>query len=259
MKFFLDTANLSEIRDAVGWGLIDGITTNPSLVAKEKRPFEEVLQEICRLVHGPISAETVSTDADGMIEEGRYLSALHPNIVVKVPLTKPGLKAARQLGVERIKTNVTLCFSPTQALLAAKAGATYVSPFIGRLDDISQPGMELIRQIKTIFTNYRFDTQILVASVRNPVHVVEAAMIGADVATMPFAVLEQLVKHPLTDIGLERFLRDWKASGAPERLVSLPQSAIAGAPERLIPRAQAAAGGARGASPAEAVAAVAGR
>ncbi len=244
MKLFLDTANLAEIRDAVGWGLIDGITTNPSLVAKEKRPFEEVLQEICRLVHGPISAETVSTDAEGMIEEGRYLAALHPNIVVKVPLTKPGLKAARQLGVERIKTNVTLCFSPTQALLAAKAGATYVSPFIGRLDDVSQPGMELIRQIKTIFTNYQFATQILVASVRNPVHVVEAAMIGADVATMPFTVLEQLVRHPLTDIGLERFLKDWKASGAPER---------------LIPRAQAAAGGARGASPAEAVAAGAGR
>ena len=232
MKIFLDTANLAEIREAAGWGLIDGITTNPSLVAKEKRSFEEVLLEICRFVQGPISAETVSTDAEGMIEEGRYLAGLHPNIVVKVPLTKPGLKAARQLGTERIKTNVTLCFSPTQALLAAKAGATYVSPFVGRLDDIGQSGMELIRQIKTIFANYHFSTQILVASVRNPVHVIEAAMIGADVATMPFAVLEQLVRHPLTDSGLERFLKDWKASGAPERLAGLPRQAPAGAQMR---------------------------
>lgn len=229
MKLFLDTANLAEIRDAVSWSLIDGITTNPSLVAKEKRPFEEILQEICRLVQGPISAETVSTDADGMVEEGRYLAGLHPNIVVKVPLTKAGLKAARQLHAEQINTNVTLCFSPSQALLAAKAGATYVSPFIGRLDDISQPGMELIRQIKTIFANYRFTTQILVASVRNPVHIVEAAMIGADVATMPFAVLEQLVRHPLTDVGLERFLKDWKASGAQERLVQRSRQAAASA------------------------------
>ena len=210
MKLFLDSANLQEIRDAASWGAIDGITTNPSLVAKEKRPFTDLIREICTIVDGPISAETVSTEAAGMVEEGRALAAIHPNVIIKCPLTKAGLKATRQLTQAGLRVNVTLCFSPTQALLAAKAGAYFVSPFVGRLDDIAQPGMELIRQIKTIYTNYQFKTQVLVASVRSPVHVVEAAMIGADIATMPFAVLEQLVKHPLTDAGLARFLKDWE-------------------------------------------------
>ena len=210
MKLFLDSANLNEIREAASWGAIDGVTTNPSLVAKEHSDFFALLKEICEVVNGPVSMETTSRDAAGMVEEGRVFSKLHPHIVVKCPLTKEGLKATRQLSAERIRVNVTLCFSPTQALLAAKAGAYFVSPFVGRLDDISHDGMGLIRDIKTIYANYQFTTQILVASVRHPLHVVEAARIGADIATMPFAVLEALVKHPLTEAGLERFLKDWE-------------------------------------------------
>lgn len=210
MKLFLDTANLAEIREAMSWGAIDGVTTNPSLVAKEHREFFPLLKEICETVNGPVSMETISRDAQGMVEEGRVFAKLHPQIVVKCPLTKDGLKATRQLASERIRVNVTLCFSASQALLAAKAGASYVSPFVGRLDDISSDGMGLIRDIKTIYANYPFSTQILVASVRHPLHVVEAARLGADAATLPFAVLEALVKHPLTDAGLERFLKDWE-------------------------------------------------
>lgn len=211
MKLFLDSANLKEIDEAVSWGAIDGVTTNPSLVAKEHREFIPLIQEICQRVNGPVSVETTSREALGMVEEGRYFVTIHPNVIVKCPLTKEGLKATRQLTAEHIRVNVTLCFSPSQALLAAKAGAYFVSPFVGRLDDISHEGMELIGDIKTIYANYRFSTQILVASVRHPLHVVEAARLGADIATMPFSVLEALVKHPLTDAGLERFLRDWEA------------------------------------------------
>ena len=210
MKLFLDSANLAEIREAVSWGAIDGVTTNPSLVAKEHRDFFSLLKEICETVNGPVSMETTSRDAAGMVEEGRTFAKLHHHIIVKCPLTKEGLKATRQLTREKIRVNVTLCFSASQALLAAKAGAYFVSPFVGRLDDISSDGMGLIRDIKTIYTNYRFSTQILVASVRHPLHVVEAARIGADIATMPFTVLEALITHPLTDSGLERFLKDWE-------------------------------------------------
>ncbi len=210
MKIFLDSASLQEIRDAMSWGAIDGVTTNPSLVAKEKRDFFPLLKEICQTVNGPVSMETTCRDASGMIEEGRVFAKLHPHIVVKCPLTKEGLKATRALAAEQIRVNVTLCFSAPQALLAAKAGAAYISPFVGRLDDIGADGMALIRDIKTIYANYPFSTQILVASVRHPMHVVEAARLGADVATMPFAVLDALIKHPLTDAGLERFLRDWE-------------------------------------------------
>ena len=210
MKLFLDSANLTEIREAVSWGAIDGVTTNPSLVAKEQREFFPLLREICETVKGPVSMETTSQDAAGMVEEGRVFARLHPNIVVKCPLTKDGLTATRQLAGEQIRVNVTLCFSASQALLAAKAGAWCVSPFVGRLDDISSDGMGLIRDIKTIYANYAFSTQILVASVRHPLHVVEAAKIGADIVTLPFAVLEALVKHPLTAAGLERFLSDWE-------------------------------------------------
>ena len=210
MKLFLDSANLAEIREAMGWGAIDGVTTNPSLVAKERRDFFPLLKEICETVNGPVSMETTCRDAAGMVEEGRVFATLDPHIVVKCPLTKEGLKATRQLTNEKIRVNVTLCFSASQALLAAKAGAYFVSPFVGRLDDISNDGMGLIRDMKTIYANYQFSTQILVASVRHPMHVVEAARIGADIATMPFAVLEALVKHPLTDAGLDRFLKDWE-------------------------------------------------
>lgn len=209
MKIFLDSANLTEIREAMSWGAIDGVTTNPSLVAKERREFFPLLKEICETVNGPVSMETIARDAAGMVEEGRTFAKLHPNIVVKCPLTKEGLKATRQLTSEKIRVNVTLCFSASQALLAAKAGAYFISPFVGRLDDISSDGMGLIRDIKTIYGNYPFSTQILVASIRHPLHVVEAARLGADIATMPFSVLEALVKHPLTDAGLERFLKDW--------------------------------------------------
>lgn len=210
MKLFIDTANINEIRDANALGVIDGVTTNPSLIAKEGRDFITVVKEICAIVDGPISAEAVSLKSDEMIKEGRILAKIHENVVVKIPLTAEGLKAAKVLSKEGIKTNLTLCFSPTQAMLAAKAGAAYVSPFIGRLDDISQIGMDIIRDIKTIFTNYNFKTQIIVASVRNPIHVLDAAKVGADIATVPYNVLFSLLKHPLTDIGIERFLKDWQ-------------------------------------------------
>lgn len=210
MKFFLDSANISEIKESVALGLIDGITTNPSLVSKEKKDFRKLIEEICQIVDGPISAEVVATDEEGMVEEGRSLAKIHKNVVVKVPMTANGLKATRRLSKEGTRVNVTLIFSPAQALLAAKAGATYVSPFIGRLDDVGQVGMELIEQIVTIFSNYAFRTEVLVASIRNPIHVIQAAQLGAGVATMPFSVLQQLLKHPLTDIGLAKFLSDWE-------------------------------------------------
>ncbi len=211
MKFFLDTASVKEIQEAASLGLLDGVTTNPSLVAKEGRVFREVLVEICNIVDGPISAEVVSIEADAMVKEGRELAKIHKNIVVKVPLIAEGLKATKRLAAEGIRVNVTLCFSPTQALLAAKAGAWCVSPFIGRLDDISSNGMELIRQIVTIYKNYDFKTYVLVASVRHPQHVVEAALAGGHICTMPFAIFQQLVKHPLTDLGLKKFLADWES------------------------------------------------
>ncbi|MDP3723146.1 MAG: fructose-6-phosphate aldolase [Candidatus Omnitrophota bacterium] len=214
MKLFLDSANLTEIREAMAWGGIDGVTTNPSLVAREQRDFFPLLKEICETVHGPVSMETTCRDAAGMVDEGRVFAKLHPNIVVKCPLTKEGLSATRRLTGEGIRVNVTLCFSAAQALLAAKAGAYIVSPFVGRLDDISSDGMELIREIRTIYDNYHYATQILVASVRHPRHVVEAARLGADIATLPFGVLEALVRHPLTEIGLERFLKDWEQLSA---------------------------------------------
>ena len=210
MKFFIDTANLAEIKEANDLGVLDGVTTNPSLVAKEGKEFISLLKEICAIVDGPISAEVISLDFDGIIKEAHELAKIHDNIVVKVPLVKEGLKAVKALKAEGIRTNVTLCFSPTQALLAAKAGATYISPFVGRLDDISHNGMDVIAQIVTIYHNYGYDTEVLVASIRHPLHVVEAAMMGADVCTMPFKVIESLIKHPLTDIGIERFLSDWK-------------------------------------------------
>jgi transaldolase len=210
MKFFIDTANIDEIREAASMGMLDGVTTNPSLVAKEKKDFRKLLEEICSIVDGPISAEVISLEYDGMMKEARELVKIHKNIVVKIPLIKDGLKAVKALSGEGIKANVTLCFSANQALLAAKAGAYFISPFIGRLDDIGQNGMDLIGQIVTIYRNYGYTTEVLVASVRHPMHVVDAAMIGADICTMPFKVLEQLIKHPLTDIGIERFLTDWK-------------------------------------------------
>jgi transaldolase len=209
MKFFLDTASVKEIQEAASLGLLDGVTTNPSLVSKEGRVFREVLVEICNIVDGPISAEVVSVEADAMVKEGKELAKIHKNIVVKVPLIPEGLKATKRLTAEGIRVNVTLCFSPTQALLAAKAGAWCVSPFIGRLDDISSNGMELIRQIVTIYKNYDYKTYVLVASVRHPQHVVEAALAGGHICTMPFAIFQQMVKHPLTDIGLKKFLADW--------------------------------------------------
>lgn len=210
MKFFIDSAAIDEIREAQSLGILDGVTTNPSLVAKEGRNFRQLLDEILALVDGPVSAEVVATDTDGILKEGRELAAIHPNIVVKVPLIREGIKAVRILASEGIKTNVTLCFSPTQALLAAKAGATYISPFVGRLDDISHDGMELIRQIVTIYGNYGYATQVLAASIRHPLHVVDSAMAGADVATIPFKVIDMMFRHPLTDRGLEAFLGDWK-------------------------------------------------
>jgi transaldolase len=211
MKFFIDTANPVEIRKAYEMGVIDGVTTNPSLISKENRDFESLIKEICEIIQGlPISLEVLSLNSDGMIGEARKLSKRGENIVVKIPMTSEGLKAIKVLASEGIKTNTTLVFSPTQALLAAKAGTTYVSPFIGRLDDISQTGMDLVEQIMTIFDNYDFQSQVIVSSIRHPIHVLEAALIGADVATIPYKVIEQLVKHPLTDIGIERFLEDWK-------------------------------------------------
>jgi transaldolase len=210
MKIFIDSANIKEIREAESMGLLDGVTTNPSLIAKEGKPFGEVIREICSVVKGDISAEVIATDFEGIVKEGRELAKIDDKIVVKVPLIREGLKAVRVFSSEGIKTNVTLCFSPNQALLAAKAGAYIISPFVGRLDDISYEGMELIGQILTIYRNYGFETQVLVASVRHPMHVVQAALMGAHIATIPFNVITQLLKHPLTDIGLERFLADWK-------------------------------------------------
>lgn len=209
MKFFIDTANIKEIKEAAAMGLLDGVTTNPSLVAKEGKNFKELLNEIVQIVDGPISAEVVSTDYEGMMKEARELAKIHKNIVVKIPLILEGIKAVKSLSSENIKTNVTLCFSASQAILAAKAGATYVSPFVGRLDDISHSGMQLIKQIVTIYKNYNFETQILVASIRHPLHLVEAAEIGAHVATIPFDVIKKLFNHPLTSSGLEKFLADW--------------------------------------------------
>lgn len=210
MKIFLDTANIKEIREANEMGLIDGVTTNPSLLAKEGGDPYKILKEICEEVEGPVSAEVISTDAKGMVEEAQKLAGIHSNIVIKIPLTKDGLKATRELNVMGIPVNETLIFSPLQALLAAKAGARYVSPFVGRLDDISTSGMDLVQQIIRIFDNYMFETEIIVASVRHPMHVLEAAMMGADIATVPFKVLMEFTKHPLTDIGIQRFLDDWK-------------------------------------------------
>ena len=209
MKFFIDTANIDEIKEAHSMGMVDGVTTNPSLIAKEGRDFEEIIKEICEIVNGPISAEVISIDAEGMVKEARELSKIHENIVIKIPLLVDGLKATRILAEEGIKTNVTLVFSPLQALMAAKAGATYVSPFIGRLDDISQEGLLLVEQIVEIYSNYAYDTEIIVASIRNPLHVLESALMGADIATIPFSVLSKLAAHPLTDKGLKAFLDDW--------------------------------------------------
>ncbi len=210
MKFFIDTANVKEIREAASLGVVDGVTTNPSLVAKEGRDFREVIGEICSIVDGPISAEAVSLKADEMVAEGEELAKIHRNIVVKLPMTKDGMKATKVLAEKGIRVNMTLIFSPMQALLAAKVGAAFVSPFVGRLDDISHYGMDLVRQIVAIYNNYGYGTEIIVASVRNPLHVVDAAMAGAHIATIPFNVIDQLVKHPLTDIGIEKFLADWK-------------------------------------------------
>ena len=213
MKIYLDTANVKEIHEAASLGLLDGVTTNPSLVVKEGRSFREMLEEVCKIVDGPISAEVVSVEADAMVKEGKELAKIHKNIVVKCPLIPEGLKATKRLAAEGIKVNVTLCFSPTQALLAAKAGAWCVSLFIGRLEDISRNGMELIRQILTIYKNYDYKTLVLVASVRHPQHVVEAALAGGHICTMPYSVFQMLFKHPLTDAGLKKFLDDWKAKG----------------------------------------------
>lgn len=210
MKFFIDTANIDEIKEAAALGILDGVTTNPSLVSKEGKDFRKLLDEILKIVDGPVSAEVISTDYEGILKEGRDLASIHKNIVVKIPLIKEGLKAVKTLTGEGIKVNVTLCFSPTQAILAAKAGATYVSPFVGRLDDISTSGMDLVSQIIQIYRNYNYKTQVLVASVRHPLHVVESALIGADVCTIPFDIIKKMFNHPLTDLGLEKFLSDWK-------------------------------------------------
>jgi len=214
MKFFIDTADLEEIREAHSLGLVDGVTTNPSLCSKvgvcDPEAFRRLIREICELVQGPVSAEVLATEAAAMVREARELAAIHKHVVIKIPMTAAGLKATRELAGEGIKVNVTLIFQPVQALLAAKAGAAYVSPFIGRLDDINQRGMELVEQVLTIYDNYGFDTEVIVASIRHPLHVLEAALAGADVATIPYGVLMQLIKHPLTDIGLAKFLADWQ-------------------------------------------------
>jgi len=210
MKLFIDTANIDDIREANLLGVIDGVTTNPTLVSKEGKDFMSIIKEICQIVDGPISVEAVSTDSEGMLKEAREFAQVHSNVVVKLPMTRDGLIATKQLATEDIRVNMTLIFSPTQALLAAKAGAAFVSPFVGRLDDISHWGMDLVEQIITIFDNYAFETEVIVASVRNPLHVVEAALLGADIATVPFKTILQLIKHPLTDRGIEQFLKDWK-------------------------------------------------
>jgi len=210
MQFFLDTARVEEIRKAEEWGIVDGVTTNPTHIADAGRPFLEVVQEICSIVDGPISVEVISTESKGMVKEAEELASLHPNIVVKIPLIEEGIKAIKELSAKDVRTNATLNFSPTQALLAAKVGATYVSPFVGRLDAVGHTGMELVRQIRKIYDNYGFATQIIVSAVRHPLHVLEAALTGADVATMRYEIMKALFEHPLTDIGLERFLEDWK-------------------------------------------------
>lgn len=212
MKFFLDTADVEEILEGVALGIIDGVTTNPSLIARQGEDYQKALEKICDICKGPISAEVLSEDFDGMLLEGRDLSQIAENIVVKVPMGENGIKATRRFREEGIEVNVTLCFSPTQALIAAKAGASYISPFIGRLDDISTPGMTLVEEIGTIYENYGFETEILVASVRGPMHVLEAALVGADIATMPFAVVKQMLNHPLTGMGLKKFLSDWEVA-----------------------------------------------
>ncbi len=210
MKIFIDTANLEHIREVNSWGILDGVTTNPTLVAREDRDFGDIIREICSIVDGDVSAEAVSMDADGMVKEARELSKMHKNVVVKIPMTSEGLKAVKVLSGEGIRTNVTLVFSPNQALLAAKAGATYVSPFVGRLDDISHTGMDLVKDIVTILRNYDFKTQVIAASIRHPVHVTEAALAGAHVATVPYDVLKKMLKHNLTDEGIRKFLADWE-------------------------------------------------
>jgi transaldolase len=209
VKFFIDTANIDEIKEAHAMGMVDGVTTNPTLIAKEGRDFKEIITEICNIVDGPISAEVISLEADGMVTEARDLAKIHDNIVIKIPMTVDGLKAVRTLAMEDIKTNVTLVFSPLQALMAAKAGASFVSPFVGRLDDLSQEGMLLVEQIVEIYGNYAYDTEIIVASIRNPLHVLDSALAGADIATIPFNVLSKLAAHPLTDKGIKSFLDDW--------------------------------------------------
>ncbi len=213
MKFFLDTADVDEIARGLELGMVDGVTTNPSLIAKQGKPYLPTVRAIAEMVPGPVSGEVLATDYDGMMEQGRRLAALAENVVVKIPLTPPGLRAVRDLAEEDIRANVTLCFSAAQALLAAKAGAAYISPFVGRVDDVGGSGMEIIEQIVAIYGNYQFETEVLVASVRHPLHVVQAALLGADVATIPFSTLQKLYHHPLTDVGLERFLSDWKKTG----------------------------------------------
>jgi len=209
MRFFIDTANVKEIKEGLAMGLVDGVTTNPTLISKEGMEFRTLVTEICRLVDGPVSLEATSLEVEGMVREARELAKIGDNVVVKIPMTEEGLKAVKKLDSEGIDTNVTLVFSPSQALLASKVGATYISPFVGRLDDIATSGMELVEQIITILENYDYPTQVIVASIRHPLHVVEAALMGADIATIPFKVLKQLVKHPLTDLGIQRFLEDW--------------------------------------------------
>ncbi|BHH85712.1 fructose-6-phosphate aldolase [Desulforhopalus sp. 52FAK] len=210
MKFFIDTANIEEIKKGLDMGMVDGVTTNPSLIAREDKPFEEIIKEICSVVDGPVSAEVVSLEAEGMLTEARELAKIADNIVIKIPMIVEGLKAVKQLTSEGIKTNVTLVFSSAQALLAAKAGASYVSPFVGRVDDIGTPGMDLISDIVTVYDNYGYQSEIIVASIRSPQHVMDSALIGADIATIPLKVINQLAKHPLTDIGIEQFLADWE-------------------------------------------------
>lgn len=210
MKIFLDTANLEQIKEVASWGLLDGVTTNPSLVAKEKQPFEVLIKKICEIVPGPVSVESVSTEAEAMIKESKRLARMADNVVIKIPICLEGLKATKALADEGIQVNTTLIFSPSQALLAAKAGTKYLSPFVGRLDDISHDGLDLVDQIVTILYNYGFESEVIVASIRHPLHFVEAAMMGADIATVPYATLEKLVRHPLTDRGMETFLKDWK-------------------------------------------------
>jgi len=216
MKFFADTANIEEIKQIKKWGLLDGVTTNPTIISRENKPFREVVTEILKIVDGPVNLEVISTDAEGMIKEAIKLASLSPNVVVKIPMTTEGIMAVKELSGRGVKTNVTLTFSPTQALIAAKAGANYVSPFIGRWDDISTEGMQVVEDILTIFNNYGYKTEIIVASVRHPIHILQAARLGAHIVTAPFKVLEQLFHHPLTDIGLKRFLEDWKKVPNPE-------------------------------------------